>query len=96
MTLERTPLVAALERRKLFRGGLSLGALAMLPGCDISSHESVDRFLAVLSRWNDEAQAALFSRTRLAPTYPEDQVVRDFRYNAFFAPDDAPKVEEAV
>ncbi|HEX3350289.1 MAG TPA: molybdopterin-dependent oxidoreductase [Acetobacteraceae bacterium] len=95
MALERTPLVKSLERRRLFRGSLSLGALALLPGCDISSNESVERFLRALSRWNDEAQAVLFSRTRLAPVYREDQVVHDFRYNAFFSPDDAPKLDAA-
>jgi DMSO/TMAO reductase YedYZ molybdopterin-dependent catalytic subunit len=95
MKLERTQLVKSLERRKLFRGGLSLGALALLPGCDITSNDSVRSVLAALSRWNDEAQAALFSPTRLAPTYREDQWVKDFRYNAFFGPDDAPDLKDA-
>ncbi|MBV9538267.1 MAG: molybdopterin-dependent oxidoreductase [Acidisphaera sp.] len=93
--LEPSTLVRGLQRRALFRGGLSLGALALLPGCDISTDRSVQRVLAALSRWNDAAQAALFSPHRLAPTYREDQVVRDFRYNAFFGPDDAPRLEAA-
>ncbi len=35
----------------------------------------------------------LLSGTRLAPTFAESDVVKDFRYNAFFAADDAPTLE---
>jgi hypothetical protein len=38
---DHKPLVRALERRGLIRGGLSLGALAMLTGCDVKRPASV-------------------------------------------------------
>jgi len=94
MKLERTPLVKSLERRLLLRGTLSLGALTLLSGCDFSDDDGVHRFLAGLSRWNDRAQAALFGPT-LAPTFSEAQAVKDFRYNAFFGPEDAPNLTPA-
>jgi hypothetical protein len=45
------------ERRPLFGGSLTL-----LTGCDISDHDSVQRALAVMSRFNDRVQAAIFGR----------------------------------
>ena len=57
----------SLQRRGLFRGGVSLGALTMLTGCDISDDDSVQRVLRAFSSWNNRVQAALFSETRLAP-----------------------------
>lgn len=85
-------LTGTLERRGLLRGGLSLGALTLLTGCDISDDDSVHRALAAMSRWNDRAQAALFGGTRLAPVFAEKDAVRDFRYNAFFAAKDSPQL----
>ena len=95
MRLERTDLVKTVERRLLLRGGLSMGALTMLTGCDVSDEDSVHRALAAISRWNDRAQAFLFGGTRLAPTFDESEAVKDFRYNAFFAPKDAPRLSAA-
>jgi len=89
-------LVESVERRLLLRRSLSLGALTLLTGCDISDNSEVQRVLTAISRWNDRAQALLFSPTRLAPTFDESQVVRNFRYNAFFAPDNAPKLDAAT
>ena len=51
------------ERRQLLRGGLSLGALTLLTGCDLSDNDAVQRVLAGFSAWNDRVQAALFSGT---------------------------------
>ena len=82
----------SIDRRLLLRSGLSLGALTMLTGCDVSDEDAVHRALAAVSRWNDRAQAALFGATRLAPEFAEDRAVKDFRYNAFFAPEDSPKL----
>jgi DMSO/TMAO reductase YedYZ molybdopterin-dependent catalytic subunit len=79
-----------LERRHLFGGGLSLGALTMLTGCDISDHDSVQRALAFVSRFNDRVQAAIFGPNRLAPTFADADAVKDFRYNAWYGPDKAP------
>lgn len=81
-----------LERRRLLRGGLSLGALTLLTGCDISDNDAVQRALAAVSSWNDRVQAALFSETRLAPTFDERLAVKNFRYNAWYPADKAPKL----
>lgn len=81
-----------LERRRLFGGGLSMGALTLLTGCDISDHDSVQKALAVMSRFNDRVQAALFRGDKLAPTFSEAQAVKNFRYNAWYGADKAPKL----
>ena len=90
--LESKPLVNGIERRLFLRQTLSLGALTMLTGCDISDQADVQKILKLMSRWNDRAQAFLFRRDVLAPTYAESDVVHDFRYNAFFPAADAPKL----
>lgn len=84
-----------LQRRRLFGGGLSLGALTMLTGCDISDHEAVQRALALVSRFNDRVQGTIFGADRLAPTFAEAQAVKDFRYNAWYGPDKAPSLDPA-
>ena len=50
------------ERRHLLRNGLSLGALTLLTGCDLSDFDAVQRVLAEFSAWNDRVQAALVQR----------------------------------
>lgn len=84
-----------LQRRRLFGGSLSLGALTLLTGCDISDHGSVQNALAAVSRWNDRVQAALFGPNRLAPTFAESAAEKPFRYNAWYGPDKAPKLDDA-
>jgi len=93
--LEPTPLVGQLERRLFLRQTLSLGALTLMTGCDISDQDSVQKVLHAMSWWNDRAQAFLFRREALAPTYPESDVVHDFRYNAFYPVTDAPQLSAA-
>jgi DMSO/TMAO reductase YedYZ molybdopterin-dependent catalytic subunit len=95
LSLERQPLVTGIERRLFLRQTLSLGALALLTGCDISDQDSVQGVLRFMSRWNDRAQSWLFNRSRLAPTYAESDVVRDFRYNAYFPEDAVPRLSAA-
>jgi len=82
-----------LPRRHLLRGGLSLGGLTFLTGRDISDTDAVQRALAAVSRWNDRVQAALFSGTRLAPTFDERLAVKDFRYNAWYPAEKAPRLD---
>jgi len=82
-----------LSRRRLLGRGLSMGALTMLTGCDVSDGESVQRALHAVSRWNDRVQAALFSGTRLAPEFDESRAVKDFRYNAWYSRDKAPRLD---
>jgi hypothetical protein len=64
-------LFADVDRRKFVRNGMSLGALTLLTGCDISDNDIVQAMFAKVTRWNNFVQESLFSRTRLAPEYPE-------------------------
>ena len=93
--LAPTPLVTEVERRLFLRQTLSLGALTLLTGCDISDQDGVQKMLHAMSRWNDRAQAFLFQRQALAPTFAESDVVHDFRYNAFFPAADVPQLSAA-
>ena len=77
-------LIRSLERRRLIRGGLSLGALTMLTGCDIGKPELVERALRAISAANDGVQALLFDPARLAPTYPASMVQKPPRFNAYY------------
>jgi DMSO/TMAO reductase YedYZ molybdopterin-dependent catalytic subunit len=86
---------AGIERRLFLRQTLSIGALTLLTGFDVSDNDAVQSVLNLMSRWNDRAQAFLFSDQRLAPTFAESEVVHDFRYNAFFPAADAPKLSAA-
>ena len=68
------------SRRFLLRGGLSIGALSLLTGCNLEDDDAVDRVLSAMSRWNDTVQAALFSSARLAPTYGEADITDPFPF----------------
>jgi DMSO/TMAO reductase YedYZ molybdopterin-dependent catalytic subunit len=84
-------------RRTVLRGQtLSLGALTLLTGCDVSNGDAVQSALRWVSRINDRVQEALFDPTRLAPTFPLERAVADFRYNAFYAAKDAPRLDAAT
>jgi DMSO/TMAO reductase YedYZ molybdopterin-dependent catalytic subunit len=95
LNLERNTEVIGIERRLFLRQALSLGALTLLTGCDISDRDDVQAVLTAMSRWNDKAQALLFGRQKLAPTYAESAVVRNFRYNAFFPLEQVPTLAAA-
>jgi len=86
-------LVRSVERRLFLRQGLSLGALAMLSGCNLTDDESVQRVLTGMSRWNDGAQGLIFSRTKLAPEYPESAITKPFPFNAFYTEDEVTEVD---
>ncbi len=53
-------LIRSIERRLFLKQGLSLGALALLSGCDLTDDENVQKLLLGMSRWNDGVQAWLF------------------------------------
>ena len=89
----RGPLLASLERRLFLRRGLSLGALSLLAGCELTDDESVQQVLTAMSRWNDRAQGWLFDPRRLAPEFPESRITKPFPFNAFYAEDQAPVVD---
>jgi DMSO/TMAO reductase YedYZ molybdopterin-dependent catalytic subunit len=93
---EFRPKLERIERRALLRGGLSLGALTMLTGCDVTNRDSVQSVLGAMSDWNDRVQAFLFSPTRLAPEYDARYVMKPHRFNAYIGADGIPEVDGAT
>lgn len=85
--------IESIERRLFLRRGLSLGALAMLTGCNVTDQESVEKALMAMSRWNDRVQGWLFDPTRLAPEYPESAITVPFPFNAYYGEDEAPEID---
>ncbi len=81
---EISPEVAKLSRRRLLRNGLSLGSLALLTGCDLSTHSGIDAALWAMLRFNDRVQSVLYNPQRLAETYPASAITRPFRFNAYY------------
>ena len=84
-----------IERRLFLKQGLSVGALTLLTGCDVTDTNALQSVLDGISQWNDRAQALIFNPRRLMPTYPESQAVKDFRYNAYFGQNQIPKIDGA-
>ena len=82
--LEHRPLLERIERRTLLRGTLSLGALTLLTGCDVTNRAPVQPALRAMSDFNDRVQALLFDPDKLAPTYAEADVLKPPRFNATF------------
>ena len=64
------------SRRLFLRGAASLGALAVLSGCDIVDGETSEYALRVISTFNDRVQALLFNPNTLAPEYPASMITR--------------------
>jgi DMSO/TMAO reductase YedYZ molybdopterin-dependent catalytic subunit len=83
----------AVQRRSLLRGSLSLGALTMLGGCDLTDSDAVQAALHAVSRWNDRVQAFLFSEQTLAKEYAAEYVAKSFRYNAFYPEKDVVAID---
>ena len=90
---DATKLMPDASRRGFLRGAASLGALTFLTGCDIIDGDTAEGVLRKISEFNDGAQAALFSPTKLAPTYPESAITKPFPFNAYYDEDDAPEVD---
>ncbi len=86
-------LMDAPSRRVFLRRGLTLGGLSLLTGCSVVDGASVEKLLMKVSRFNDGVQAAIFSSTDLAPTYPESMITRPFPFNAFYTIDKVPRVK---
>ncbi|RRW44703.1 molybdopterin-binding protein [Pseudomonas luteola] len=82
-----------LQRRLFLRSGLTVGAMAILTGCNLQDGDQVDKVLWALSRWNDRVQAWLFGGQRLAPVYREDQITHPFPFNAFYPEYNVPDVD---
>jgi DMSO/TMAO reductase YedYZ molybdopterin-dependent catalytic subunit len=94
--LENKALIAEIDRRKVLRGAVSLGALTMLTGCNVTNHDAVQAVLRTVSRFNDNVQALMFRPNHLAPTYTEADVVKPPRFNAFYEIEDVKPVDGAT
>jgi DMSO/TMAO reductase YedYZ molybdopterin-dependent catalytic subunit len=81
---ENKDIIEEVNRRGFLRGGISLGALTMLTGCDVTNKSSVQKALRAMSSWNDRVAALIFNPDHLAPTYTEAEVVNPPRFNAFY------------
>jgi DMSO/TMAO reductase YedYZ molybdopterin-dependent catalytic subunit len=91
--IHRTSALANLERRLFLKRGLSLGALSLLAGCNITDQEGVQRVLNAMSRWNDGVQDWLFDPKRLAPEFPESRITRPFPFNAYYSESEVVEVD---
>ncbi|HVK55178.1 MAG TPA: molybdopterin-dependent oxidoreductase [Burkholderiales bacterium] len=87
--------IQLIERRLFLKRAVSLGTLSLLSGCEFTNSDAMQRILRGMSRFNDEAQAALFNPSRLAPEYSEDMIVKPFPFNAFYNQLEAPVVDGA-
>ena len=90
---ENKKLIEELDRRKLLRGAVSLGALTMLTGCDVTNQNAVQALLRAVSSFNDKVQEAIFRPNHLAPTFSEAEVVKPPRFNAFYEVKDVKPIE---
>jgi len=81
------------SRRLFLRGAASLGALAMLSGCDIIDGDTSENALRAISTFNDRVQALLFNPHTLAPEYPESMITRPFPFNAYYSEDEVVEVD---
>ena len=90
---EHGAVIDDLGRRRLLRGALSLGGLALLTGCNVSERESVQSALRSVSAFNDRVQQWLFRPGKLAPNYDVSQVVKPPRFNAYYEIEDLKPVD---
>ncbi len=85
--------IQLIERRLFLKQGLSVGALALLSGCQLTEDEGVQAMLSKMSRWNDGVQAWLFDPKRLATEYPASAVTDPFPFNAYYGEDEIREVD---
>jgi DMSO/TMAO reductase YedYZ molybdopterin-dependent catalytic subunit len=88
-------LIEMIDRRNVLRGALSLGALSLLTGCDVTETDQVQSVLRAVSAWNDRVQEFIFRPHHLAPTYSEADVVKPPRFNAHYDVEDVKPVDGA-
>src|SRR5262249_42126267 len=88
-------LIKEIDRRKIVRGAMSLGALTMLTGCSVTRSDPVQAVLKTFSEFNDRVQALLFRPDHLAPTFTEAEVVKPPRFNAYYDIEDIVPIDAA-
>jgi len=93
---ENRALIAEIDRRKILRGAVSLGALTMLTGCDVTSRDEVQSVLQAVSWFNDRVQELIFRPNHLVPTYTEAEVVKPPRFNAYYEIEEVKPVDGAT
>ena len=93
---EHKALIREIDRRKILRGALSLGALTMLTGCNVTRTDAVQSVLKRMSQFNDKVQELMFRPNHLAPTFSEAQVVKPPRFNAYYDIEDIAPVDAAT
>lgn len=81
---EHKALIREIDRRRILRGAVSLGALTMLTGCNVTRTDAVQSVLRRISQFNDKVQELIFRPDHLAPTFPESMVVKPPRFNAYY------------
>ena len=93
---ESKALVEDINRRGLLRGAVSLGALTMLTGCNVTRTDEVQSVLKRISQFNDKVQELIFRPNHLAPTFPESMVVKPPRFNAYYDIEDIAPINAAT
>jgi DMSO/TMAO reductase YedYZ molybdopterin-dependent catalytic subunit len=88
------PGLQSLERRLFLKQSLSIGALSLLAGCELTGDERVQQVLEGMSRWNDRVQGWLFDPNKLAPEYPESMITRPFPFNGYYPESDVRVIDE--
>ena len=88
--------ISSIERRLFIKRGLSLGALTLISGCDVTNPEAVQKVLMSMSRWNDRVQDWIFDPKRLAPEFPESAITHPFPFNAYYSIDQVRTVDPAT
>jgi DMSO/TMAO reductase YedYZ molybdopterin-dependent catalytic subunit len=90
---EHKALIDEIDRRKILRGSLSLGALTMLTGCGVTDRSAVQAVLRAVSSFNDKVQELIFRPNHLAPTFSEADVVKPPRFNGYYEPEEVKPVD---
>jgi DMSO/TMAO reductase YedYZ molybdopterin-dependent catalytic subunit len=93
---EHEALIREIDRRRILRGTLSLGALTMLTGCNVTRTDAVQSVLKRMSQFNDKVQELMFRPNHLAPTFSEAEVVKPPRFNAYYDIEDIAPVDAAT
>jgi hypothetical protein len=60
--VENRKLIEQIDRRSLMRGTISLGALSLLTGCNVTDRSAVQSVLTAVSSWNDLVQDLALSQ----------------------------------